>query len=152
ALNFASALATAGHHVILIEADVRRPSLAATLRVRPAHGIAGVLMGEIELKDALIAVDGPEGRIEGLLAEQAGPYLADGRGAPGRGLVGRATALAAFLVGAAPPVPGVSDALPPSQQGDDVLIVARLGHSRVDQLTNLGEILARQGVRPAGLV
>jgi hypothetical protein len=33
-----------------------------------------------------------------------------------------------------------------------VLIVARLGHSRTDQLVNLGEVLSRQGVRPTGLV
>jgi Mrp family chromosome partitioning ATPase len=46
----------------------------------------------------------------------------------------------------------VSDALPLSQHVDDVLIVARLGHSRTDQLVNLGEVLARQNVRPTGLV
>ena len=52
----------------------------------------------------------------------------------------------------APPVTEVSDALPLSQHVDDVLIVARLGHSRTDQLVNLGEVLSRQGVRPSGLV
>ena len=45
-----------------------------------------------------------------------------------------------------------SDALPLSQHVDDVLIVARLGYSRTDQLVNLGEVLSRQGVRPSGLV
>ena len=33
-----------------------------------------------------------------------------------------------------------------------MLIVARLGHSRTDQLVNLGEVLSRQDVRPSGLV
>jgi hypothetical protein len=33
-----------------------------------------------------------------------------------------------------------------------VLIVARLGHSRTDQLVKLGEILIRLNVRPSGLV
>jgi Mrp family chromosome partitioning ATPase/capsular polysaccharide biosynthesis protein len=152
ALNFASALGAAGQHVILIEADLRRPSLAETLRIRPPRGIAGVLMGEIELKDALVALDGPDGTVEVLLVDQAGPYLADGLLAGGSELIRQAKAVADYVVVDAPPVTEVSDALPLSQHVDDVLIVARLGHSRVDRLTNLGEILARQGVRPAGLV
>ena len=67
-------------------------------------------------------------------------------------MVEQAKSLADFVVFDAPPVTEVSDALPLSQHVDDVLIVARLGYSRTDQLVNLGEVLARQDVRPSGLV
>jgi Mrp family chromosome partitioning ATPase/capsular polysaccharide biosynthesis protein len=152
-LNLASALASAGHRVILIEADVRRPSLASTLRVEVPSGIAAVLMGEVELEDALVTVDGAEdNQFRALLVGQSSPYLADGLLARGGELVEQAKALSDYVVLDAPPVTEVSDALPLSQAVDDVLIVARLGRSRADQLVNLGEILARQGVRPTGLV
>ena len=67
-------------------------------------------------------------------------------------LVDPAKALADYVIFDAPPVTEVSDILPLCQHVDDLLIVTRLGHSRADQLVNLGEILTRQGVRPAGLV
>ncbi len=152
ALNFASALATAGNRVILIETDLRRPSLGAALRIRPAHGITGVLMGDIALEDALVPLDGAESNLAVLLVDQAGPFLADGLLANGSELVEKAKTLAEYVIVDAPPVTEVSDALPLSKHVDDVLIVARLGHSRADRLTNLGEILARQNVRPTGLV
>lgn len=154
-LNLASALATAGYRVILIEADLRRPSLATTLKIRAARGIASVLMHEADLEGALVPVDGMDGgagRIEALLVEQAAPYLADGLLANGGELLEQAKALTDYVIVDAPPVTEVSDALPLSQYVDDVLIVARLGRSRSDQLVNLGEILARHGVRPTGVV
>ncbi|HXW57943.1 MAG TPA: Wzz/FepE/Etk N-terminal domain-containing protein [Solirubrobacteraceae bacterium] len=152
ALNFASALASAGNRVILIETDLRRPSLGAALQIHPRHGITGVLMEDIELEDALIPVDGSDGDLSVLLVDQAGPFLADGLLAKGSALVEKAKALADYVIVDAPPVTEVSDAVPLSQHVDDVVVVARLGHSRADRLVNLGEILARQGVRPTGLV
>jgi tyrosine-protein kinase len=152
ALNFASALAAAGNRVILIETDLRRPSLGAALDIHPPHGITGVLMQDIELEDALVPVGDPDGNLSVLLVDRAGPFLADGLLAKGSELVQKAKSLADYVVVDAPPVTEVSDALPLSQHVDDVVVVARLGHSRADRLVNLGEILARQGVRPTGLV
>ncbi len=155
ALNLAWAVATAGHRVILIEADVRRPSLGATLGITASSGVVGVLMHEIDLESALISVDmgdGADGSVGLLPVEQTGLYLADGLLASGGDLIEQAKALADFVIVDAPPVTEVSDALPLSQYVDDVLIVTRLRRSRVDQLVHLGEILARQGVRPAGVV
>jgi Mrp family chromosome partitioning ATPase len=87
-----------------------------------------------------------------LLVEQSVPYLADGLLAVADSIVSQATELADFVIFDAPPVTEVSDALPLSRHVDDVLIVTRLGHSRMDQLVNLGEVLGRQEVRPTGLV
>jgi Mrp family chromosome partitioning ATPase/capsular polysaccharide biosynthesis protein len=155
ALNLAATMAFSGHKVILVEADLRRPSLAGALDLlakRGKRGTAGVLMGEISLRDALIPVKQLSENLSVLLVEQSAPYLADGLLAAADQLVEQAESLADFLIFDAPPVTEVSDALPLSQHVDDVLIVARLGHSRTDQLVNLGEVLARQNVRPSGLV
>ncbi len=155
ALNLAATLSFAGHKVILVEADLRRPSLARALDLhakRGKRGTAGVLMGEISLKEALIPVKSLSENLKVLLVEQSAPYLADGLLAASDELVLQAETLADYIIFDAPPVTEVSDALPLSQHVDDVLIVARLGHSRTDQLVNLGEVLSRQGVRPSGLV
>jgi Mrp family chromosome partitioning ATPase/capsular polysaccharide biosynthesis protein len=155
ALNLAATLAFSGHKVILAEADLRRPSLAGALDLttkRGKRGTAGVLMGEVSLKDALVPVKALSDNLSALLVEQSAPYLADGLLASADELVQQAGDLADFIIFDAPPVTEVSDALPLSRHVDDVLIVARLGHSRTDQLVNLGEVLSRQDVRPSGLV
>jgi Mrp family chromosome partitioning ATPase/capsular polysaccharide biosynthesis protein len=155
ALNLAATLAFSGSKVILVEADLRRPSLAGALDLlakRGKRGTAGVLMGEISLRDALVPVPRLSDNLSALLVEQSAPYLADGLLAAADELVEQAESLADYLIFDAPPVTEVSDALPLSEHVDDVLIVARLGHSRTDQLVNLGEVLSRQGVRPSGLV
>jgi Mrp family chromosome partitioning ATPase/capsular polysaccharide biosynthesis protein len=155
ALNLAATLAFSGHSVILVEADLRRPSLGGTLDLRVKRGkrgTAGVLMGEISLKDALVPVTELSDNLDILLVEQSVPYLADGLLASSDELVEQGRELADFIIFDAPPVTEVSDALPLSQHVDDVLIVVRLGHSRTDQLVFLGEMLSRQGVRPSGLV
>jgi Mrp family chromosome partitioning ATPase/capsular polysaccharide biosynthesis protein len=155
ALNLAATVAFAGYQVILVEADLRRPSVARALDLtaKPGkRGTAGVLMGEISLKDALIPVKRLTDNLSVLPVEQSAPYLADGLLAASDQLVEQAMALADYVVFDAPPVTEVSDALPLSQHVDDVLIVARLGHSRTDQLVKLGEVLTRHNVRPSGLV
>jgi Mrp family chromosome partitioning ATPase/capsular polysaccharide biosynthesis protein len=155
ALNLAATLAFSGHKVILVEADLRRPSLAGALDLlakRGKRGTAGVLMGEISLRDALVPVKRLSDNLSALLVEQSAPYLADGLLAASDEIVAQAQTLADYVIFDAPPVTEVSDALPLSEHVDDVLIVARLGHSRTDQLVNLGEVLSRQGVRPTGLV
>jgi len=109
-------------------------------------------MGEVDLEDALITVEGLEDNLSVLLVEESALNLPDGLLGGADELVERAKAMADYVVFDAPPVTEVSDALPLSEHVDSVLIVARLGHSRTDQLVNLGEVLTRQGVRPAGLV
>jgi Mrp family chromosome partitioning ATPase len=152
ALNLATVLATAGRNVLLVETDVHRPSLAGALGVRVQWGLASVLMGKVDLDDALIPVEGSQGNLSALLVEELALHLPDGLLGGADALVERAKAIADYVVFDAPPVTEVSDALPLSTHVDDVLIVARLGHSRADRLVNLGEALMRQSVRPAGLV
>ncbi len=151
ALNLAVTIATSGRSVILVEADLQRPSLAAALGVDAPQGVAEVLMGDISLEDALVTFEGTEGNLKVLLAGRYGS-LADGLLTAADRLVEPAKELADYVIFDTPPVTDVSDILPLSQHVDDVLIVSRLGHSRVDQLVNLGEVLSRQGVRPTGLV
>lgn len=152
ALNLATVLASAGRKVMLVEADIHRPSLAGALGVRAQWGLAGVLMGKVRLEDALVGIEGSHGNLSVLLVEELALQLPDGLLGGADELVERAKTIADYVIFDAPPATEVSDALPLSKHVDDVLIVARLGHSRADRLVNLGEALMRQSVGPAGLV
>jgi Mrp family chromosome partitioning ATPase/capsular polysaccharide biosynthesis protein len=155
ALNLAATVAFSGRKVILVEADLRRPSVARALDTaakRGKRGTASVLMGEIALKDALVPVPGLTENLSVLPAEASAPFLADGLLAASDQLLVQAEDLADYVIFDAPPVTEVSDALPLSEHVDDVLIVVRLGHTRSDQLIKLGEVLTRLNVRPTGLV
>ena len=55
ALYLAQAAATAGNRVLLVEADMRRRSLANMLDIHPGCGLAAVLTGSAKLQDAVVA-------------------------------------------------------------------------------------------------
>ena len=72
-INLAAALAATGRSVILIEADLRRPSVGRALAMSAKRGVVSVLIESVKLEDALVQ------------SEQFGPNLQ----APARRLRGR---------------------------------------------------------------
>lgn len=55
ALYLAQAAATAGNHVLLVEADMRRRSLANMLDIHPKNGLVAVLTGNAKLQEAVVS-------------------------------------------------------------------------------------------------
>jgi succinoglycan biosynthesis transport protein ExoP len=152
ALNLASSLALAGRRVILIEADLRRPSLRKTLAIEERDaGVVSVLIENIELKDALIASPTYGQNLQVLVADFSGGWVAELLSTPAaQKLIDDARALADFVVIDSPPLTQVVDALPLARKCDDVLIVTRLGKTRLDQLSRLAELLAENNIVPTG--
>lgn len=151
AVNLAASLAAAGRKVILIDADLRRPAVHRVLGLEPQTGIVGVLIENISLDDALISSDtyGPD--LEVLAAEHEGGWIAELFTLPSaRRLIEDAKRAADYVVIDAAPLTQVSDALPLARYVDDVLIVVRLGRSHLTSIRELGELLAENGLRPAG--
>ena len=66
-------------------------------------------------------------------------------------MVDEALKIADYVIVDSPPLTQVIDALPIAAHVDDVLIVVRLGHSRLNHIKELGELLAGTGVTPAGV-
>ncbi len=152
AINFAVSLMQAGNRVILIEADMHRPTIGKTLGVRPRHGIGSVLIRQVALQEALITTEefGPD--LQLLLVDRPGLESADRLSLPtARQLVSEAEALADFVVVDSPPLTEVIDALPLVQEVGDILVVVRLGKSKLRKLTDLGEILAQYDLQPSGV-
>jgi Mrp family chromosome partitioning ATPase len=153
ALNLASSLALTGKDVILIEADLRRPSLGSVLDMKPAKGgVVSVLIEHARLSSALATSPtyGPNLRV--LLADQVGSgWVTDLFSIPAAdAMIKDARRLADYVVIDSPPLNEVVDALPLARQADDVLMVVRLGTTRLDRLNQLAELLAESDITPIG--
>lgn len=152
AINLAYSLAHAGNQVILIEGDMRRPTMANALGVRPMMGVGAVLIKRAELEQALITTRQYGENLRFLLAEPTATALADRLSLPTAAeLVADAEAIADCVVIDSPPLTEVIDALPLAQQVGGVLVMTRMRTSRLNRLADLGEILAQGGVTPVGL-
>jgi receptor protein-tyrosine kinase len=154
AINLASSLALAGNSVILIEADLRRPSIGDALEVSSEHGTGSVLLGMASFQDALVETKAYGRYLRLLLADKSGAasgFMADQLFLPAaQNLVQEAKQLADYVIVDSPPLSEVIDALPLAQQVDEVLLVVRLGRTQLTKLQNLAELLARHDIDPVG--
>ncbi len=153
AVNMASSLAAAGRQVILIEADLRRPTLADSLQTNsgtPGQGVVSVLIENATLEQALVPLPGLP-KLCTLTADYAGGWIADLFALPAaRRMIDEARLLADYVIIDSPPLTEVIDALPLAEYADTTLLVVRLGRTRLKKLSHLGELLAENGVRPVG--
>jgi capsular exopolysaccharide synthesis family protein len=153
ALNLAMSLVAAGKQVIMIESDLRRPSIGEALGVRAPRGLAEVLLGKTQLVEALVWIRAHGPQLELLLATTADLREIDRISADSaRKLVREARTMCDFVVIDSPPMTEVTDALAFAEEADDVLLVARVGNSHVRKMSDLGELLTRQGIVPTGVV
>jgi Mrp family chromosome partitioning ATPase/capsular polysaccharide biosynthesis protein len=153
AINLATSLAAAGNSVILIEADLRRPAIGRALGVVPTKGVVGVLIESIDFQEALVSSQNFGPRLNLLLAEYEGVSVTELFGLPSAArLVEEAKRIADFVIIDSPPLTDVVDALPLASYVDHVLIVTRLGHTRLGNLSRLGELLSEVSVKPVGFV
>jgi Mrp family chromosome partitioning ATPase/capsular polysaccharide biosynthesis protein len=153
AINLASSLALAGNQVILIEADFRRPTVGEALGLQAPIGIGDVLLGNVGIESALVPAPPFDYNLSVLLVDRANDWLAEVLSLPAaEALLDEAKRLADYVVLDSPPLTKVIDAMPLARQADDVVLVVRLGSSRLAQLARLGDLLDQNGIRPAGFV
>jgi receptor protein-tyrosine kinase len=151
AINLAASLTLAGRKVILIDGDLRKPEVGPSLGVESKQGLVAVLLGEASLDDALVSSPelGPDLKL--LLAEQTAPWTSEIFSLPTtQPLVDEARSRADFVIIDSSPLSEVIDALPLAAAVDSVLVVVRLGRTRMGQLTELGELMVENGIRPDG--
>ncbi|MDX6582322.1 MAG: tyrosine-protein kinase [Solirubrobacterales bacterium] len=153
AINLATSLAAAGNSVILVEADLRRPAIGRALGVVPTKGVVGVLIESVALDDALVTSQSFGPRLKLLLAEYEGVSVTELFGlASAAQLIDDARRVADYVIVDSPPLTDVVDALPLASYVDHVLIVTRLGNTRLASLARLGELLSEINVKPVGFV
>jgi len=153
ALSLATALAQTGARVILIEADLRRPVIARTLQLTVECGTDDLVAGTGDLDRALIPVIANGAELRVVPVRVANDQMAERLSFDFcEQIIGAAKHRADFVVIDAPPISAVVDALPMAKFVDDVLILARIGVTRLAQLSELYSLLMNFGTRPLGFV
>ena len=179
--NYSLALAQQGYRVLLIDGDLRRPNMHKIFRFPNARnnsdevsapGVTDCLVGEAEVASAARQI--PAGEIqlvdesseltENILAATGGQLfvLAGGRRAPNPAeilagpffgqLVAKATTLFDRVVIDSAPILAVSDTLLMMPHVQTVCIVIRASKTPRLAVRRAITLLAKSGIRPAGLV
>jgi succinoglycan biosynthesis transport protein ExoP len=162
ARHLAAAAARMGSRVLLLEADLRRPTLAKQLDVKFGPGLSDVLIGAVSLSEATQTIDlgtpsaaGSGGRMLDVLV--AGAALPPNPGElieshAMESLLERAKSTYDLVVIDTAPLTAVSDAFPLLRKVDGVLLVGRVGRNRRDVAQRLHETLAGAGAPLLGVV
>jgi Mrp family chromosome partitioning ATPase len=145
AVNLAVAAAQEGRTAVLVEADLRRPALAAGLGLAPRAGLADVLEGTAELGQAVVRVGGLAVLCAGAARDAAAALRSPRAQAVMDGL--RAAYEHVFLD--APPALGLADGDRVVAAADLALLVVR---ARVTPRPVVRLALDALGERAAGIV
>jgi non-specific protein-tyrosine kinase len=124
--NLAVSVAQAGRRVVVVDADLRRPSLARHFGLRPAIGLAEVLSGTARLDDVLLTVEGAQVVVLSSGATPAFPSELLGS-VTMQTVLDRLEEAFDVVIVDSPPVLPVSDALLLAVQVQGTVVVARMG-------------------------
>ncbi|RHW23493.1 polysaccharide biosynthesis tyrosine autokinase [Nocardioides immobilis] len=149
--NLAVALAQTGRTVLIIDADLRRPRVAAMLGVDPAIGLTTALVGKTDIEDA-IQVHDPSGLH--VLASGAKPpnptEILQSRVT--RDLILRLRQSYDMIIIDAPPLLPVADASVLTTIADGAVLVVRHGQTTRDQVAEALNRLSQIGGKVYGIV
>jgi len=151
-LNCSIVLAQKGSRVLLIDADLRRPSVHKTLGMGPRTGLSNVLTGSASLQSATVrssvlqtlfvlpAGTPPPNPAELLASSNMADILSELRGQYDH------------IVIDTPPTLSVTDAVILSPRADTVVLVIRSGQTTKQALRRARDILVRVNARVSGVL
>lgn len=152
ALNLALSLVGAGHRVLLIDFDLRKPDIGRILGIDTRKTLVGTLTGT-PLSELVTTAPGvPMLKVIAAAAEEGDVALVESLRARLPSLLDEARSLADFIVVDTAPLGEVSDALTIADQADDIVVVVRPGHTNRVNLETVRDLLDSSGHDPAGLL
>lgn len=150
-IAIATALAEAGHRVILMDLDLRKPDLGQVLKISGRRGVTSLLEDGTDVSHMLTRAELP-----GLSILPAGPQASEQLLQP---VVSRLSSLLAqfrdmadYVIIDTPPLGEVSDAYQLLPFVDQVVVVARPGHTRRASFEFMRDLLVRANRTPLGVV
>jgi capsular exopolysaccharide synthesis family protein len=162
ARHLAAAAARMGSNVLLLEADLRRPTMAQQLGISSGRGLSDVLIGAVPFTEAIQTVELEAPSSDRQKARSFDVLVAGAALPPNPGELIESRAMAAlleqakltydFVVIDTPPLTAVSDAFPLLKKVDGVVIVGRVGRNRRDIAERLHETLAGAGAPLLGVI
>ncbi|MCW3050053.1 MAG: hypothetical protein JWO74_4337 [Solirubrobacterales bacterium] len=152
-INLAASLAAVGRKVVLVEADLRRPTIGLALGLKARHGINSVVAGAVPVRDALMR-SGPSGsEFDVLLTERSSHHTEELLSLPrAHEIIDELKETYDWVVVDSPPLNVVADAVAIARSVDDLVFVVRMGRSNLTQLQELGGLVAQHEIEPAGFV
>lgn len=149
--NVAIALADAGIPVILIDGDLRRPSVAKYLGVEQSIGLTNVLIGHVDLDDALQPW-GPTGKMKVLPAGILPPNPSELLGSQHMHDLITTLEERALVIIDAPPLLPVTDGAILAAEASGALLVVRMNKTRREQVHSAVESVRSLGAHVFGTV
>ncbi len=152
ACNTAYALAEMGKKVLLLEADLRKPTIAAKLGLARSLGLTNALVSSVDLEDIIQCsdlIDSMDVITSGDIPPNPSELLSSNRMAQ---VMAQLKKKYDYIVVDLPPVTVVSDALAISKNLDGVVIVVRGGVSEKKILSEAMRQLKMVNVRILGFV
>jgi capsular exopolysaccharide synthesis family protein len=161
AWNLAAAAAGAGAKVLLLESDLRHPSLAAAQQVKSTPGLSNVLSGTARLEDVTQKVEIPE-RTNGRSPHRTMDVVTAGPLPPNptdlmdskqmEDVIRAGEENYELVVIDTPPTSVVSDAIPLVTKVSGVIVVSRLGKSTREAIMHLRNQLRNLDAPTLGVV
>lgn len=151
AANLAAAHAEQGHRTLLIDGDLRRPSVHRSFKIPGVVGLANVLRGEFHWSAALIPVQSLP-HLDVLPAGAPSRHSADLMGRGLTEMIEEAAAGYDLVIVDAPPLLGFAEPLQMATAVDGVLVVARAGRTTRKAVAAVLATLNRVRARTIGLV
>ncbi|MDH3017406.1 polysaccharide biosynthesis tyrosine autokinase [Gordonia alkanivorans] len=150
-INLAAALAEDGNRVILVDADLRRPSIAGRLGLTGSVGLTNFLRGDGVISDFIQngPVDGLDVLVAGTLPPNPAELVGSERAKEG---VEDLKANYDFVVIDTPPILPVADAAILAQYTDGALMVVRAARTRAQDLSAAFDSLVAALSTPLGIV
>jgi len=150
--NLAVTMAQGERRTILVDADLRRPSLHEIFEVSNSRGLTTMFVEQEALEDPPLVESG----VENLLLLPSGPLPPNPADLLGshrmEEVIGVLRERADLVLFDAPPVIAVTDAAVLGTKVDGVLLVVRAGHTRREHAQRAKELLERVRVRVIGAV
>lgn len=159
--NLAVVLAQAGHQVLLVDTDLRRPALHAIFSLPNKRGLTSMLLEyrgdeEESVLSSLLENTVQETQVDGLQVLACGPIPPNPSELLGsnkmRELLDVLTARFDYVVLDSPPTLSVTDAVVLSARSHGVIMVARAGKTRKDSVRQATERLRDVNARLIGCV
>jgi capsular exopolysaccharide synthesis family protein len=151
AAHIALAHSEQGKKTLLIDADLRRPSVHRKFGFNPTAGLSNVLLGEVEWQQVLVKMDSAPD-LDILPAGPPSRRAADLIGSGMQDLVDQISREYDLVIIDAPPLLGFAEPLHMSTYADGVLIVARAGETSRKSIASVVASLRRLHVNVIGLV
>jgi len=147
--NLGMALAQAGKNVLLVDADLRRPSLHRIFNVERHDGLSTVLAGESTLDEVVIKSLDPNLLTSGTLPSDTSEVLGSDQM---KGLINQAKEKYDFVLFDAAPALGMADSLVLASETDGTILVVKTGRATRKMLKIMVSQLEEVGANIIGVV